>query len=65
MNDGSSRGSVARLYGGGGRDRLLAGRGRDVLVARDGVRDYVDGGLGRDRARVDRLDRVRGAEVRF
>ncbi len=43
-----------RLVGGGGADRLLAGKGGDVVIARDGLRDRVDGGAGRDRARTDR-----------
>ncbi len=54
------------LVGGSGRDRLLGGGGRDTLLARDGARDNVNGGAGRDRASIDpRLDRVRGVEVRF
>jgi hypothetical protein len=61
-----------RLSGGAGNDRLTAGRGTDtllggsgsdVLSARDGRRDTVDCGSGRrDRAIVDRHDRVRGCE---
>lgn len=51
-----------RITGGGGRDRLLGGRGRDFLLAADGERDLVDCGPGRDRAVVDRRDRVRGCE---
>jgi hypothetical protein len=51
-----------RLSGGGGRDVLLGGRGRDLLKARDGERDRVDCGPGRDRAIVDKLDRVRRCE---
>jgi RTX calcium-binding nonapeptide repeat (4 copies) len=43
-----------RLYGGDGRDRLFGGGARDLLYARDRMRDRVDGGLGRDCARVDR-----------
>jgi uncharacterized repeat protein (TIGR01451 family) len=49
--------------GGGGRDRLLGGRGNDTILARDGERDTIDCGPGRDRAVVDRLDRgLRGCE---
>jgi Ca2+-binding RTX toxin-like protein len=47
--------------GGSGRDVLLGGPGRDVLRARDGQRDLVEGGAGRDRAIADRVDRVRSA----
>jgi Ca2+-binding RTX toxin-like protein len=51
------------LNGGAGRDRLYGGPGSDVLQARDGQRDVVDCGPGRDTAIVDRLDRVSGCEI--
>jgi hypothetical protein len=51
------------LDGGKAADRLYAGPGNDVLRARDGVRDVVDCGPGRDLAFVDRLDRVSGCET--
>ena len=51
-----------RLSGGGGKDVLLGGPGRDLLESRDGFRDRVDCGSGRDRAIVDTLDRVRRCE---
>lgn len=51
-----------RLVGGGGRDRLLGGAGNDTLVARDGKRDVLDGGPGRDRASVDGRDVVSRVE---
>jgi RTX calcium-binding nonapeptide repeat (4 copies)/Calcineurin-like phosphoesterase/Purple acid Phosphatase, N-terminal domain len=51
-----------RMIGGPGRDMLRGRAGRDVIDARDGVRDVVDCGRGRDRARVDGRDRVRGCE---
>jgi Ca2+-binding RTX toxin-like protein len=52
------------LTGGKGRDRLLGGSGSDRLLARDGVRDRVDGGPGRDTARVDaRRDQVKSVAV--
>jgi Ca2+-binding RTX toxin-like protein len=44
------------IAGRAGQDDLSGGGGRDVLFSRDFQRDYVDGGPGRDRARVDRLD---------
>jgi Ca2+-binding RTX toxin-like protein len=61
------------LRGGSGRDRLSARKGADRLYTRDGVRDSVVGGPGRDVGRVDkvagsskraarRADRVRGIE---
>ena len=54
------------LMGGTGRDRFAGGKGRDVLLARDGLRDGVDGGAGRDRARVDGAKDVRkGIESAF
>ncbi len=50
------------LVGGPGRDRLYGGPGNDTLRARDGLRDVVDCGPGRDTAIVDRIDRVSGCE---
>jgi RTX calcium-binding nonapeptide repeat (4 copies) len=52
-----------RLVGGPGRDRLLGGPGADVISARDGKRDVVRCGPGRDRARVDPVDSVAGCEL--
>jgi Tol biopolymer transport system component len=49
-----------RLYGGNGRDRLLAGPGHDRVSARDGERDLVDCGTGRDVVIADRRDLVAG-----
>ncbi|HZN66158.1 MAG TPA: hypothetical protein VFB66_12790 [Tepidisphaeraceae bacterium] len=42
------------LNGGTGRDRLSGGAGDDVLIAQDSELDYVNGGIGHDRAIVDR-----------
>jgi Ca2+-binding RTX toxin-like protein len=54
---GGSLGDV--LIGGTGNDVLSGGTGNDVLLARDGRRDTVDGGPGRNTGRVDGgLDRV-------
>ena len=50
------------LHGGTGADVLDAGSGNDVLRARDGRRETVRCGSGRDRAVVDRRDRVSGCE---
>lgn len=50
------------LIGGPGADRMWGGPGNDRLLARDGVRDVVNCGTGRDRAVVDRFDVVRGCE---
>ena len=52
-----------RLKGGAGQDRLKAGRGSDLIRARDGERDRVRCGKGRDRASVDRSDSVKGCEL--
>jgi Ca2+-binding RTX toxin-like protein len=41
-----------------GRDRLFGERGNDRLFAQDRSRDRVDGGAGRDRARVNNRDTV-------
>jgi hypothetical protein len=46
------------LVGGPGRDLLDAGPGSDRLISRDGVRDTVRCGLGRDAAVADARDRV-------
>ena len=50
------------LVGGPGVNRYDAGAGRDVVDARNGRRELVSCGSGRDRARVDRRDRVRRCE---
>jgi Ca2+-binding RTX toxin-like protein len=50
---------------GGGKDTVSAGPGRDRISARDGKRDRIDGGRGRDRATIDRkLDKVTRVERR-
>jgi hypothetical protein len=54
------------IRGGLRADELRGGAGRDTFYARDRYRDHVFGGLGRDKARVDRLlDRVRSIERFF
>jgi dipeptidyl aminopeptidase/acylaminoacyl peptidase len=53
------------LTGGTGRDRLEGGDGSDTILARDGRRDVVDGGRGKDYAQVDGLDRITGIEQRL
>jgi Ca2+-binding RTX toxin-like protein len=51
-----------RLVGGAGRNRLLGGSGNDRLRAANGSFDRVNCGPGRDIARADRVDHVRGCE---
>ncbi len=51
-----------RLLGGPGRNRYSAGAGNDVVDARNRRAEVVSCGAGRDRARVDRSDTVRGCE---
>ena len=52
-----------RLSGGGGRNRYAGGAGNDTISATNGKRETVNCGTGRrDRATVDRNDRVRGCE---
>ena len=50
------------LVGGSGVNRYDAGTGDDVVRARNGRAELVSCGRGRDRARVDRGDRVRSCE---
>jgi Ca2+-binding RTX toxin-like protein len=57
---GSSGNDV--LIGNSGRDSIWGGFGADLIYARDGERDTIDCGPGRDRVVVDRGDRVRRCE---
>jgi Ca2+-binding RTX toxin-like protein len=54
-----------RIAGRAGRDVLLGRWGADVLFTHDLAHDQVNGGPGRDRARVDRLDTTALIEVFF
>ena len=47
-----------RLEGGSGRDSLSGGSGNDRIDARDGRRDRISCGTGRDTVLADRIDRV-------
>ena len=48
-----------------GRDRIFGGPGRDEIYARDGVRDYINCGSGKDVVSFsDRSDRAVGCEKR-
>jgi Tol biopolymer transport system component len=46
------------IHPGGGTDRVAAGAGPDVIYARDGSRDVIACGLGRDLVIADRKDKV-------
>jgi Ca2+-binding RTX toxin-like protein len=50
------------LVGGAGVNRYDAGAGNDVVNAANRRAELVSCGSGRDRAVVDRSDRVRGCE---
>ena len=52
-----------KLTGNSGRNTYSGGSGRDTVNARNGARDKVNCGSGKDRAVVDRKDRVRGCEL--
>ena len=54
----AGRGGNDRLYGGKGRDRLDGGAGNDSIFARDGARDVIRCGSGRDRVSADRSDSI-------
>lgn len=53
------------IEGSTGSDRLRGQAGPDRIRARDGLVDRVNGGTGKDLARVDRKDRVRSVERRI
>jgi hypothetical protein len=50
------------LSGGRGSDRINGNSGNDRISARDGTRDRIDCGSGRDSVTADRIDRVRHCE---
>jgi Ca2+-binding RTX toxin-like protein len=54
-----------RVYGGSGTDRLFGRRGDDLIESRDGERDLVYCGTGRDTVRADRYDVVHRCERVF
>ena len=47
-----------RLTGGKGRDIMLGAGGTDMIKARDGQRDVIKCGPGKDKVVADRSDRV-------
>lgn len=48
-----------KLIGGPGRDVMIGKGGRDVFKARDGKRDKIDCGPGKDKVFADRKDKVK------
>ncbi len=52
-----------RIVGGGGRNHVDGGTGNDSIEVRNGERDRVLCGKGRDRVRADRIDRLNSCEV--
>ena len=72
-NDRISGGAGAdKLYGdagsdtinpGAGRDSAYGGAGSDTIQARDGERDVIDCGAGRDTVVADKTDTVKGCET--
>jgi Ca2+-binding RTX toxin-like protein len=53
------------IQGNEGRDRIFGREGNDVIRVRDGERDVVDCGSGRDTVAADRLDVLRNCERVF
>lgn len=53
------------IFGGPGRDSYSGGRGQDCLATKDGLRELVRGGSGKDTAAPDRLDVLRGVERKY
>ena len=51
------------LYGGGGIDAFFGGAGNDQIHARNGNKDYVDGGPGNDFAQTDLVDTILNVEA--
>jgi hypothetical protein len=59
----SGQAGADRLFGDGGRNRVFGNAGADYIdVSRNGARDVVSGGRGRDRAKIQTRDRARGVE---
>lgn len=51
------------LVAGAGKDALFGGAGNDTLFSRDGVADFLSGGLGTDKGQIDAWDATVGVEV--
>jgi Ca2+-binding RTX toxin-like protein len=51
------------VNGGSGNDRINGGSGNDRINVRDGRRDVVNCGSGRDDVLADKVDVLRGCET--
>ena len=58
----SGRSGSDRITGGPGRDTVDGAAGNDVIDVKDGTRDVVRCGKGRDRVTADRKDRLKNCE---
>jgi hypothetical protein len=54
----AGKGGKDRITGGGDKDKITGGNGGDRIFARDGTRDVIRCGKGRDRVQADDRDRV-------
>jgi uncharacterized repeat protein (TIGR01451 family) len=52
-----------KLTGGKGTDKFSGGAGNDTVNARDGKKETIDCGAGKDTATVDKADTVKGCET--
>jgi Ca2+-binding RTX toxin-like protein len=52
------------LVGNSGKDSLVGGPGNDTINSRDGVKELVKCGPGKDKVRADKKDRLSGCEVK-
>jgi len=52
------------INGGSGKDKINAGSGNDRINVRDGVRDIVNCGSGKDDVLADKADVLRGCETK-
>jgi Ca2+-binding RTX toxin-like protein len=53
-----------KLTGGKGKDTFTGGRGRDTINSKDGIREIVNCGPGRDKVKADKRDKLKGCEKR-
>jgi Ca2+-binding RTX toxin-like protein len=53
-----------KLTGGKGKDTLTGGAGNDTINSKDGIRETVNCGRGKDRVKADKRDKLKGCERR-